>query len=114
MGVLCVLIFMMFSGANPTLDQLQHNPLLGKVLFYPSYISLFRWTQELYYVRRHLLSMIYFFSQLIEVRPYHPTAATLALYGYKFANWTSCIVGTVCLAVLFRLAAYIAIVKREE
>jgi len=99
-GVLVILTFMMFSGANPTLDALKKNPLMGKVLFYPSYGSLFRWTQELYY--------------LIEVRPYNPSQATLALYSYNFDDVSVCIAGVIVLAIVFRLAAYIAIVKKEE
>lgn len=52
--------------------------------------------------------------QLIEVKPYNPTPMTLQLYSYSFADARSCIAGTLLLAFLFRLAAYIAIVKLEE
>lgn len=41
---------MMFSGANPTLSQLKGNKLVPDALLYPSYLSLFRWSQELFYL----------------------------------------------------------------
>jgi hypothetical protein len=99
-GVLCVLIFMMFSGTNPTLDQLKHNVLGPKILFFPSYGSLFRWTNELYY--------------LMQVEPYHPRPETLSLYSYSMDDFGMCITMIVLLGVTFRILAYLAIVKQEE
>ena len=69
-GVLAVLSFMMLSGAAPTLEQLKANLLFPKILWVGSFFSLFRWSQELYYI--------------VAVRPYNPgPGGTLAYYGYK-------------------------------
>ncbi|PRP79390.1 abc transporter family protein [Planoprotostelium fungivorum] len=74
-GVLIVLIFMMFSGASPSLGQLRDNPLLGSLLYYPSFLSLFRWTNEIYY--------------LFSVEYYEPSQKTLNLYGYSRPSFDS-------------------------
>jgi hypothetical protein len=99
-GVLCVLVFMMFSGANPTLGQLKDNALIPQLLYYPSIVSLFRWSNELYY--------------LIQVAPYHPRADTLALYSYNVDDFGTCVSMIILLGVTFRMLAYLVMVKQEE
>ncbi len=65
----------------------------------PAYASLFRWTNELYY--------------LMMVAPYHPLPSTLALYGYHTADMGACIMMIIYLAVAFRVFAYLAVVRKE-
>ena len=47
-AVLSVLFNMMFSGALPRFEQLQK--ILGGVLYYPTFISYIRWSQEAFYL----------------------------------------------------------------
>ena len=101
-GVLTVLSFMMFSGASPTLSQLEFNELFPYVLYYCSYFSLFRWTQETYY--------------LIGIIPYNPIpdTGTLEYYSYDVDDFPYCWVAIVLLLIIFRFLAYIALVIREK
>jgi hypothetical protein len=100
-GVLVVLGSMMFSGANPTLGQLEDNPLLGRFMFYPSYFSFIRYAQELYY--------------LIEIKmyPYGGDAMT-TLYQYSLTDWGSCWMWLISISFVVRLIAYAALVKHEK
>jgi hypothetical protein len=101
-GVLTVLTFMMFSGAAPTLLQLKHNLLLPYALWAISWLSLFRYTQELYY--------------LIGITPYNPSpeTATLVYYGYNLDDEILCWMMIFGLGIVFRFLAYIALVIREK
>ena len=99
-GVLTVLSLMLFSGANPTLAQLKDNVLIPDALFYISYVSFFRYSQELYY--------------LIAVDFYHPTQSTLDILGYNTDYIGYCWVGLVVIGVLFRAIAYIVLVFQER
>ena len=101
-GVLTVLSFMMFSGAAPTLNQLKYNELLPYILWAISWVSLFRYTQELYY--------------LIGIMPYNPSpnTATLQYYGYTLNDSILCWLMIFGLGIIFRFFAYIALVIRER
>ena len=100
-GVIALLIFMMFSGSNPTLHQLQENVLLGKLLYYPSFGSFLRFSNELFY--------------LIEAKAYHINAASmLFLYDYQLEDFERCVVFLVAFFFIFRLVAYLALVVREN
>lgn len=92
---------MMFSGANPTLQQLKDNQLVPNALYYPSYASLFRWTQEAYY--------------LTEISHYNTTEQSYqTLYDYNQSDWWDCWVAVAFMAFVLRLATYVALVKKEE
>ena len=101
-GVLTILTFMMFSGAAPTLNQLKDNLLLPYVLWAVSWLSLFRYTQELYY--------------LIGITPYQPSpeTATLVHYGYNLNDEILCWMMIFGLGIVFRFLAYIALVWKER
>ena len=91
----------MFSGSNPTLHQLQENPLLGELLYYPSFGSFLRFSSEMFY--------------LIEAKAYHINAASMKfLYDYDMADWNRCVYYLVTFLVLFRVLAYLALVVREN
>ncbi|KJE90030.1 ABC transporter [Capsaspora owczarzaki ATCC 30864] len=99
-GVLVVLVFMMFSGSSPNLQQLADNKLIPNVLVYPTYISLFRFSQEAYY--------------LVEIAPFHTNPVTMnKFYGYEAGDFVSCFVVMSQLAIVFRMAAYVGLVRRE-
>lgn len=92
---------MMFSGAAPTLTQLEQNLLFPYILYWCSYFSLFRWTQELYYI--------------VAVKPYNPgPGGTLAYYGYEMSDEAMCWVFIIALLIVFRVLAYIALVIKEK
>ena len=101
-GVLSVLSFMMFSGAAPTLQQLKYNELLPFCLWAFSWVSPFRYTQELYY--------------LIGILPYDPSpdTATLLHYGYNLTDSILCWMMILAIGILFRTFAYFALVWRER
>eukprot|EP01119_Soliformovum_irregulare_P018968 TRINITY_DN5922_c0_g1_i1.p1 TRINITY_DN5922_c0_g1~~TRINITY_DN5922_c0_g1_i1.p1 ORF type:complete len:966 (-),score=184.84 TRINITY_DN5922_c0_g1_i1:909-3488(-) len=106
-AILVILSSMTFSGANPTLTQLKENALIPKVsdtslLFYPSYVSFIRWTQELYY--------------LVEIEAIGPLGYQNmnVVFGYFIGDWVACWVWCVVIALAFRTFAYTALVKQEE
>lgn len=99
-GVILLLVFMMFSGANPTLLQLQSNALLGSLLYYPTYLSFLRYTQELYY--------------LIEVQGYRTGVVSMAaLFGYLTDDWLVCWTALFAFCFVLRLLAYVALIVVE-
>jgi hypothetical protein len=95
-GVVIVLVFSMFGGARPTLVEIQKMfPLLHAM----PYLSYIRWGQEALYLN--------------EIREWNKVQgvnvdASLALFGYRFDNYETCV--WVCLGygVLFRVLALIA------
>ena len=99
-GVLSVLSLMLFSGANPTLAQLKQNVLIPEALYYISFISFFRYSQELYY--------------LIAVEHYNPTQSSLDILGYAFYDEGMSWVGLVLIGIIFRSIAYIVLVFKER
>jgi ABC-type multidrug transport system ATPase subunit len=99
-GVILLLVFMMFSGANPTLLQLRDNTLLGSLLYYPTFFSFLRFAQEQFY--------------LIEARTLHVGELTLStLYGFSYDDWTQCWSFLLMFAVCFRVLAFLALVMVE-
>jgi len=89
----------MFS-ASPTLDQLENNKFIPNVLQYPAHGSFLRWAQELYY--------------LIEIRMYpYGVESMRSIYSYSPNDFVLCWVWMATLGILFRLVAYIALVRRE-
>lgn len=98
-GILSILVFMMFSGANPTLQQLADNELLP-VLKFPPYVSLFRWANELFYIKT--------------VAPYNPNEYSLTdIYGYSLGDEVHCWMMLGWFAIIFRIVAYVALVYTE-
>jgi len=93
----------MFSGTTPTLEQLKQNDLIPYALYYPSYLSLFRWTNELFY----LINIEYYESSLTD-------SEIKNIYGYSFSNAINGWVLSCLLSILFRALAYLAIVYREQ
>lgn len=122
-GILGVLVQMMFSGANPTLVQLRDNQLIPYALYGISYVSVFRWSQELFY--------------LIAIRPYHVRRRALRclhrarsadmgqcarpqssphimsdLYGYAVGDFADCWIMLSVIGFALRCAAYLALAVR--
>lgn len=102
-GVLAILTSTMFSGANPTIQQLRNNHLIPNLLVYPSYFSFIRWSQELFY----LIEM-----EVID-QPGAHSSMTL-LYGYKMSDFSECYLWSLVIGMFFRLLAYLVLVKREQ
>eukprot|EP01125_Pyxidicula_operculata_P015123 TRINITY_DN5108_c0_g1_i1.p1 TRINITY_DN5108_c0_g1~~TRINITY_DN5108_c0_g1_i1.p1 ORF type:complete len:874 (-),score=87.48 TRINITY_DN5108_c0_g1_i1:150-2771(-) len=99
-GVFFVLTSMMFSGANPTLNQLQNNELLGKALYYPTFLSYNRWGIELFY--------------LVEIQEYTSTYTTMkVLYDYDISDFFVCWSVIAFMAFVYRVFAYVILVLRE-
>lgn len=100
-GVILLLVFMMFSGANPTLLQLRENSLLGNVLYYPSFLSFLRFSQELFY--------------LIEARAHHIGELTMeTLYGFSNKDEQMCWAFLVMFVICFRVIGFLALVFEEN
>ena len=99
-GVLSVLSLMLFSGANPTLAALKNNVLIPEALYYISYISFFRYSQEIYY--------------LVAVDYYQPSQSTLDILGYTPSDLPMCWVALLLIGVIFRSIAYIVLVFQER
>jgi ABC-type multidrug transport system ATPase subunit len=98
-GVLVLLASMMYSGASPTLNQLENNKIMPNVLQYPAHVSFLRWAQELYY--------------LIEIKMYQFGEQSMrAIYSYNLDDFILCWLWMATLAIFFRLVAYIALVRR--
>ncbi len=73
---------------------------MPNVLQYPAHGSFLRWAQELYY--------------LIEIKMYRFGVQSMhAIYSYSLDDWVLCWLWMATLAILFRLIAYIALVRRE-
>jgi ABC-type multidrug transport system ATPase subunit len=101
LGVILLLIFMMFSGANPTLLQLRDNSLLGSLLYYPSFLSFLRFAQELFY--------------LIEARAYHVGELSLStLYGFASSDEGMCWAFLAMFVICFRVLGFLALVFEES
>ncbi len=87
-------------SASPTLDQLENNKIIPNVLQYPTHGSFLRWAQELYY--------------LIEIKMYQYGVESMrAIYSYSPNDFVLCWLWMSTLGILFRLIAYIALVRRE-
>jgi ABC-type multidrug transport system ATPase subunit len=100
-GVILLLVFMMFSGANPTLLQLRENSLLGNLLYYPSFLSFLRFSQELFY--------------LIEARAHHIGELTMdTLYGFSSKDEEMCWAFLLMFVVCFRVIGFLALVFEEN
>jgi hypothetical protein len=99
-GVLFVLVSMMFSGANPTLDQLRGG-VMGGALYYPTFASYIRWAQEAFYIAE------------MNVRDGPELDAVLSLHSYARDNETQAWVVLCVHAIALRVLAYLACVLRE-
>jgi len=100
-GIFFVLVSMMFSGGQPTLNQLKTNALLGDALYIPSYFSYTRWANELIY--------------LTEIKHYTSNYRSMGmLYGYYIDDETMCWCMIATFLFVFRILGYIALVVKEH
>eukprot|EP01123_Difflugia_compressa_P004209 TRINITY_DN15573_c0_g1_i1.p1 TRINITY_DN15573_c0_g1~~TRINITY_DN15573_c0_g1_i1.p1 ORF type:complete len:388 (+),score=22.68 TRINITY_DN15573_c0_g1_i1:86-1165(+) len=99
-GIFFVLVCMMFSGGQPTLQQLKTNELLGNALYLPTFVSYTRWVNELVY--------------LTEIKLYTTNYKPMnQLYGYVTEDEIFCWCMVTTFLLFFRIVAYIALVVKE-
>jgi len=100
-GVLVILAGMMYSGGSPTLVQLYNNPVLPRILYYPTYVSFLRWTQELYY--------------LIEIVSYQGGVESMkSIYYYYPEDFSFCWIWIISIALIYRSIAFIVLLRKSK
>lgn len=81
--------------------QLEDNKLVPHLLKYPTYTSYIRWSQEIYY--------------LIEIKEYTTSRTSMnMIYEYQDSDLVSCWVWMFVISLIYRLVAYVALVKKQE
>eukprot|EP00808_Paulinella_micropora_P013567 g50285.t1 len=96
-AVLVVLVSLMFGGMNPRFEQLQS--IVGGVLYYPSYVSMIRWSQEAYY-----LNEIQYYQNV-----YPDIQSGMDLFQYDLSHYATDFIMIFVIGVLGRLIGYICL-----